>query len=215
MGSSQPPHSFAYLSEQQALHQPTIRTDSSSSYLPPPPSDLPYPSPGHISRTPTRALGRTRCYWSILSSNLDFVFLDPILHTHLGDESCLLLGTNLLNYIHPDEQENMRDDLVSRESESGGGVESGGVFGSVTRCRYSRISRIRRLLGCIAPPTPADANLYVLDDDFIELNITTSWIGGLSRGKKRAGGIPKGAVLAFFHATGGRQSSLLLSFPAV
>ena len=90
----------------------------------------PPPSPTPAS-APNVPLGRTRCYWAILSPNLDFVFLDPILYTHLGDESRKLLGTNLLAYVHPDEVDSLRTDLLP--TSDAGGVESGGVFGSVTR----------------------------------------------------------------------------------
>ncbi|KAM0752942.1 hypothetical protein T439DRAFT_354408 [Meredithblackwellia eburnea MCA 4105] len=146
---------------------------------------------------PTVELGRTRCYWCILTPSLEFAFLDPILHTHLESESSKFIGSNLLDYVHPEEVERLRADLVADNNAAGaGGVESGGVFGSVTRCRYSRLSRIRRLLGCESPYIPPNASQYVYDSDYIELQITTSWIGGPST-KERA----RGAVLAFFHAT--------------
>ena len=90
---------------------------------------LPLPSQSQSQSQPIE-LGRTRCYWAILSPALDFVFVDPILHTHLADECSKFIGTSLLEYVHPEEVVKMSKDLVS---EAGGGVEGGGVFGSMTR----------------------------------------------------------------------------------
>lgn len=83
-------------------------------------------------QVPTVALGRTRCYWSILSPTLEFVFLDPILHTHLGQESTRFIGSNLLDYVHPDERASLREDLMPKVGDAGG-IEGSGVFGSITR----------------------------------------------------------------------------------
>ncbi|KAI5478202.1 GATA-binding transcription factor [Pseudohyphozyma bogoriensis] len=137
------------------------------------------------------ALGRTRCYWCIMSPSLDFLYLDPVLYTHLNDEATLLLGTNLLDYVHPDEAENLGKDLVGDN-----GIQEGGVFGSVTTCRYSRISRIRKLMGAQNPYVPPEASQYSIDDEYIALKITTSWIGPPAAPGTKG----KGAVLAFFHA---------------
>lgn len=76
-------------------------------------------------------LGLNRCYWTILSPTLDFLFVDPIFQHHLGPESTKFVGTNLLTYVHPDEQESLARDL-SPTSPSGG-IQGGGVFGSVTK----------------------------------------------------------------------------------
>lgn len=155
---------------------------------------------------PEVELGRTRCYWSILSPSLDFVFVDPILHTHLGEEMSNFMGSNLLDYVHPEEVASLKADLVSGGGIGSGGVESGGVFGSVTRCRYSRVSRIRKLLGCSSPPVAPNASQFVYDSDYLELQITTSWIGGPTSSRDKA----RGAVLAFFHATAGASPVRLL-----
>ncbi|KAL8276219.1 hypothetical protein RQP46_011380 [Phenoliferia psychrophenolica] len=177
---------------------------TSTPRAPPPPEPVPpiEIDPSLSAAHPPRAvpdvgLGRTRCYWAVLSPSLDFVFVDPILHTHLADESPKFVGTNLLDYVHPEEVKNLRKDLVSERGPGSGGVESGGVFGSVTRCRYSRVSRIRKLLGCADPPVAPNASQYAYDADYLELQITTSWIGGPASSKDHA----RGAVLAFFHAT--------------
>ncbi|KAM0791790.1 hypothetical protein ACM66B_004053 [Microbotryomycetes sp. NB124-2] len=153
------------------------------------------------SSVPTVQLGRTRCYWCILTPSLDFAFLDPVLHTHLGAESKMFIGTNLLDYIHPDERDALGNDLLPKLG-ANGGIEASGVFGSITRCRYSRLPRIRRLLGCSSPETDPDAAKYVSDDLFLPLAITTSWIGGGDVQHDAHSGVQlKGAVLAFFHAT--------------
>jgi hypothetical protein len=81
---------------------------------------------------PTVALGRTRCYWCILSPTLHFVFVDPILHTHLEEQSKAFIGSNLLDYVHPDERQSLREDLMPKVGDAGG-IEGSGVFGSITR----------------------------------------------------------------------------------
>lgn len=75
------------------------------------------------SRIP--ALGRTRCYWAVLEgSTLNYVFLDPILFDHLGDEAAGFLQHSLLDFVHPTDAEIMHRDLI------GEGVRD--IFGSVT-----------------------------------------------------------------------------------
>ena len=75
---------------------------------------------------------------------------------------------------------------------------------TVTRCRYSKVVRIRALMGCsdplVAPPTQPGST--VDPDDFITIDITTSWLGGDVPRRGNAD-ILNGAVLAFFHATEG------------
>lgn len=39
-------------------------------------------------------LGRTRCYWVILNAALEFVYLDPILEVHLGDQVRFVYNPN-------------------------------------------------------------------------------------------------------------------------
>lgn len=76
----------------------------------------------------------------------------------------------------------------------------------VHRVRYSRVPRIRRLLGCAAPETDPEANSYVYDSEYLKLLITTSWIGGGDANAKFGqDGQLNGAVLAFFHATEGER----------
>lgn len=58
------------------------------------------------------------------------MFLDPVLDMHLEGEKEGFLNSSLLDWVHPDEVESMRGDLV--RGNHGGGVEEGGVFGSVT-----------------------------------------------------------------------------------
>ncbi|GAA6039317.1 hypothetical protein JCM8097_003262 [Rhodosporidiobolus ruineniae] len=145
-------------------------------------------------------IGGMRCYWTILSPTLEFTFLDPILEYHTGEWANKLVGTNLLDYVHPEDQAQLREDLMpSEEEDEVKGVEGGGVFGSVTRLRYSRLVRVLRLLGDAHPPSPPDAHTYAIDGDYLNLDLTTSWIAGDRKGKGK-GKIPNGAVLAFFHA---------------
>jgi hypothetical protein len=64
--------------------------------------------------------------WSLLSSDLDFIYLDPVLASHLEEQSELLVGKSLLSFVHPDEQASAKQDL-------GNVLESRTLHGSVTR----------------------------------------------------------------------------------
>lgn len=65
-----------------------------------------------------------------------------------------------------------------------------------------------RSFGCTEPPRLPDASVYAIDDDYLSLDLTTSWIAGngTGKGKDRAGPTSQGAVLAFFHAVEGALS---------
>ncbi|BGP42610.1 hypothetical protein JCM10449v2_006622 [Rhodotorula kratochvilovae] len=162
-------------------------------------SSAPAPASGMPDAPPTfPGIGRIRCYWTILTPQLEYAYLDPILQLHMGEWVHAFRGSNVLDWVHPDEREQLAEDLLPKE-DGVGGVEGAGVFGSVTRCRYSRLTSILRRLGCQQPPSPPDAEVYTLDDDYLNLDITTSWIAGDRKGKGREG--QQGAVLAFFHVT--------------
>jgi len=62
----------------------------------------------------------------MLSSDLQFLYLDPVLTTHLEEQADLLVGKPLLSFIHPDEQASAQHDL-------GEVLKSKTVHGSVTR----------------------------------------------------------------------------------
>ena len=64
--------------------------------------------------------------WSLLTSDLTFLYLDPVLAAHLGEQADRLVGQSLLAYVHPDEQESAKADL-------GAVLESRTLHGSVTR----------------------------------------------------------------------------------
>ncbi|KAJ7052635.1 hypothetical protein C8F01DRAFT_1170676 [Mycena amicta] len=93
------------------------------------------------------AVGQTRCYWSLLNADLRFIFLDPVLSHHLGPEAPELVGKSLVSFVHPDEQASAQADL-------GNVLDSRTLHGSVTRVRFSRLSRVRRELGYQGPPAP-------------------------------------------------------------
>ncbi len=85
----------------------------------------------HFSR-PYRIYLLSLCIldWALLSSNLQFLYLDPVLASHLQEQADLLVGKSLLAFVHPDEQASAQQDL-------GGVLESRTLHGSVTR--YVRI----------------------------------------------------------------------------
>jgi hypothetical protein len=64
--------------------------------------------------------------WSLLSSDLQFIYMDPVFASHLEDQADALVGKSLLAFIHPDEQASAKHDL-------GNVLESRTLHGSVTR----------------------------------------------------------------------------------
>jgi hypothetical protein len=88
--------------------------------------------PTHASAS-LPGIGHVRCYWTILSSKLEYAYLDPVLDTHLGAWKDKFIGTSVLDWVHPDERDQLAEDLLPKEDVVAG-VESTGVFGSVTRC---------------------------------------------------------------------------------
>ncbi|GAA5891597.1 hypothetical protein JCM6882_004523 [Rhodosporidiobolus microsporus] len=207
----------------QVHHYDPFSLSSSSSHSTPAAPSLALPpistvaGPGKGGHVPS--IGSIRCYWVVLSPALEFVFLDPIMQHHLGEWGDKLVGTSLLDWVHPEDREQLGVDLLpAAEGQEGvaegqvGGVESGGVFGSVTRLRYSRMVRVLRNLGCPTPPSPPDASVYAIDSEWLNLDLTTSWIagdrrrrggagGGKGKGKGKGREGKGGAVLAFFHAS--------------
>ncbi|KIJ67065.1 hypothetical protein HYDPIDRAFT_109065 [Hydnomerulius pinastri MD-312] len=126
-------------------------------------------------------VGETRCYWSLLSSDLHFIYLDPVLASHLDDQAGLLIGKSLLSFVHPEEQATARGDLAEA-------LEQRTMHGSVTRVRYCRLSRVRRLLGYTGPAAPwSDADKIAFDSHYMAVDIVISWAA-------------EGLVLCFLHA---------------
>ena len=81
---------------------------------------------------PVRCCGLVQRADSVCSDQLNFIFLDPILAEHLGEECSKFIGTNLLSFVHPEELVRMRSDLLPRPGVLSG-VQAAGVFGAVTR----------------------------------------------------------------------------------
>ncbi|GAA5909516.1 uncharacterized protein JCM6883_003972 [Sporobolomyces salmoneus] len=216
-------------SEHSLMHDPVTMTtmtahphDSSSTHNSDstPFSSTATPSSSYFSHSQTSPplsnsdeipkLGSIRCYWTVLSPSLDYVYLDPLLEHHLGEQAQQFLGSNLLDFVHPDERDQLAEDLLPRPDRIAG-VETAGVFGSVTRLRYSRLVGILRKLGCLEVPTLPDADKYALDEDYCKVDLTTSWIAGngITRGNSMEDGsreqLGQGAVLAFFHVVGDKD----------
>ncbi|KAJ6531739.1 hypothetical protein B0H19DRAFT_1214104 [Mycena capillaripes] len=120
-------------------------------------------------------------HWSLLSANLQFLYLDPVLATHLGPEAHELVGKSLIDFVHPDEQSSAQQDL-------GNVLDSRTLHGSVTRVRFSRLSRVRRELGYKGPPAAWDnADKIALDTNYMAVEIVINWAA-------------EGLVLCFIHA---------------
>ncbi|EIW57305.1 uncharacterized protein TRAVEDRAFT_59041 [Trametes versicolor FP-101664 SS1] len=165
-----------------------------SSYDNLPPHALPQLPPGsmgpHSAQPPQVSdrstiglpkVGETRCYWTLLTSDLVFLYLDPVLASHLGEQAHLLVGRSLLDYVHPDEKASAKVDL-------GAVLESRTLHGSVTRVRYSRLSRVRRLLGYTGPaPEWSEADKIAVDANYMAVDIVINYAAD-------------GLVLCFHHA---------------
>ncbi|KAJ7227138.1 hypothetical protein GGX14DRAFT_548057 [Mycena pura] len=147
---------------------------------PTPPAQY-YSNPAPASQNPLPAVGQTRCYWALLSSSLQFIYLDPVLAYHLGSEAQELVGKSLITFVHPDEQSSAQQDL-------GSVLDSRTLHGSVTRVRFSRLSRVRRELGYQGPLPPwSDAEKIALDANYMAVDIVINWAA-------------EGVVLCFIHA---------------
>ncbi|KAJ7739776.1 hypothetical protein DFH07DRAFT_839874 [Mycena maculata] len=145
----------------------------------PPPKYYPASAPSPENVLP--AVGQTRCYWALLSTNLQFIYLDPVLAHHLESEAPELVGKSLVSFVHPDEQASAQQDL-------GSVLESRTLHGSVTRVRFSRLSRVRRELGYQGPPSSwSDADKISLDSNYMAVDIVINWAA-------------EGVVLCFIHA---------------
>jgi hypothetical protein len=78
--------------------------------------------------------------WAMLSADLQFIYLDPVLQSHLEDQAESLLGRSLLSFVHPDEQASAKQDL-------GGVLNNRTLHGSVTR--YAPFSLCHILLNSL------------------------------------------------------------------
>ncbi|KAF8526027.1 hypothetical protein BU17DRAFT_62559 [Hysterangium stoloniferum] len=126
-------------------------------------------------------LGQTRCYWALLNAGLEFLYIDPVLHSHLGPQADAIIGKSLLEFVHPDEHASAQQDL-------GKVLESRTLHGSVTRVRYSRLGRTRTRLGYTGPPdTFQDEDKVSFDENYMACDLVINWAA-------------EGLVLCFIHA---------------
>ncbi|KAG9122328.1 hypothetical protein FRC07_001357 [Ceratobasidium sp. 392] len=143
---------------------------------------------------PVPAFGRTRCYWSLLDAELRYLYLDPTCYVHMGEQAPAIIGTCLLDYVHPDEQHSARADLRNV-------LDSRTLHGSVTRVRFARLSRIRAILGCAAPEPFPDAHIVTEDERYIACDVVINWVSD-------------NVVLCFLHAIIGTNTSLATLSPS-
>ncbi|KAF8518198.1 hypothetical protein JB92DRAFT_2903838 [Gautieria morchelliformis] len=126
-------------------------------------------------------LGQTRCYWTLLSAELEFLYVDPVLHAHLGPQADAIIGRKLLEFVHPDEHASAQQDL-------GKVLESRTLHGSVTRVRYSRLGRTRARLGYTGVHNKfTDEDKVSFDEDYMACDLVINWAA-------------EGLVLCFIHA---------------
>ncbi|VDB88418.1 unnamed protein product [Peniophora sp. CBMAI 1063] len=138
--------------------------------VPPPPARQGY-YVGPDQATTVTALprvGETRCYWTLLSSSLRFLYLDPVLQYHLQDQASLLVGRSIIDLVHPDEQYAAQRDLSDV-------LQTGNLDGTLTRMRFSRLSRVRRMLGHQGPAHYwADADKIAIDVDWMAVDLVAN-----------------------------------------
>ncbi|KAF7965888.1 hypothetical protein HWV62_41008 [Athelia sp. TMB] len=164
-GKAQPPappqhmnggHGDVYGTTTGMTAAPAARHDGQPTFVDPVPRALP-------------KIGETRCYWSLLSAGLDFIYLDPVLQYHLEEQASTLVGRSLLDFVHPDERSSAQYDL-------GSVLDNKTLHGSVTRVRYSRLSRIRYDLGHRTSQSPwQEADRIALDDHYMAVDIVINW----------------------------------------
>jgi len=77
--------------------------------------------------------------WTLLSSGLEFLYIDPVLRFHLDQQADAILGRRLLDFVHPDEHTSAHQDL-------GKVLESRTLHGSVTRYVQLRSSTVLRCI---------------------------------------------------------------------
>ncbi|KAJ7815516.1 hypothetical protein B0H14DRAFT_3111832 [Mycena olivaceomarginata] len=139
----------------------------SRSRSPPPPQY--YTAPAPVTENPLPTVAQTRCYWALLSANLEFVYLDPAQE---------LVGKSLITFVHPEEQSSAQQDL-------GNVLESRTLHGSAFV--FSRLSRVRRELGYQGPQAPwGDADKIAQDSNYMTVDIVINWAA-------------EGVVLCFIH----------------
>ncbi|KZV62911.1 hypothetical protein PENSPDRAFT_657764 [Peniophora sp. CONT] len=113
-------------------------------------------------------VGETRCYWTLLSSSLRFLYLDPVLQYHLQDQASSLIGTSIIDLVHPDERHAAQRDLSDV-------LQTGNLDGTLTRMRFSRLSRVRRMLGHQGPAHYwADADKIAIDVDWMAVDLVAN-----------------------------------------
>ncbi|KZT07627.1 uncharacterized protein LAESUDRAFT_677413 [Laetiporus sulphureus 93-53] len=190
------PHPHSELTQLPPIHAPDSRiamhhatTFDDVPILPPlaSPSSVASNAPPSSAQTVDRAsappsnMPQTRCYWSLLTPDLHFLYLDPVLTDHLHEQADELLGKSLLEFVHPDEQASAKLDL-------GSVLESRTLHGSVTRVRYSRLSRIREQLGYKGSMEDCRViDKVSVDDNYMAVDIVINWASD-------------GLVLCFIHA---------------
>lgn len=120
--------------------------------------------------------------WSLLSADLQFIYLDPILAAHLEGQATAFVGQSLLSFVHPDERDTAKQDLSNV-------LNSKTMHGSVTRVRFARLSKVRRDLGLRGPAHNwSEADKIALDSEYMAVEIVINWAAD-------------GLVLCFIHAT--------------
>lgn len=87
----------------------------------------------------------SRCYWALLSTNLTFLSVDPLLTMELSGEGEFLLGRSLVEFVQPEEQAGARTDIENI-------INSRVLGGGVTITRFSSFERIRQIVNHRGPP---------------------------------------------------------------
>ncbi|KAJ3983949.1 hypothetical protein F5890DRAFT_1554489 [Lentinula detonsa] len=125
-----------------------------------------------VSTPQSPELSQQRCYWALLSADLEFMYVDPVMQSDLGGT---VVGRSLLEFVHPDEQTTAQLDLRLV-------LESKIVHGSITQSAYILVQRVLRK-DAFSP----SEEVY-LDEDFIAANLVINLAC-------------EGLILCFIHST--------------
>ncbi|GJJ08444.1 hypothetical protein Clacol_002660 [Clathrus columnatus] len=94
---------------------------------------------------------RVAVRWTLLTEDLRFLYVDPVLSSHLGPQAHSIIGRTLLEFIHPDEH-------------------------SSASVRYSRLGRTRVRLGFTeAANTLPEEEKVLTDDSYMACDLVINW----------------------------------------
>lgn len=129
-----------------------------------------------------RPSGSVLCWWALLTptpaapdakahaNDFSFLYVDPVAQACLGEHAPQLRGRSMLSLAHRDDRAQVHADIQRI-------VQSRTLFGSVTRCRFTRATDLWRVLDGSAED----------DSGYTLMDVVVNWV-------------EDGMALAFFHS---------------